>query len=206
MNCGGITIGAEYDCLSPLKAGINTRLLVGNLADIDVVTLNVTQTNVITNLTMKATKFMYAFYGVRSSVQPQMTGERVPSSVGYKHKINFSVFEVDTPQKVNLLGMALIKQFCIYQNPKDSSLGDAVWEVMGLGAGLRATVLTRMPGIGVAGGAYTIELSTKQNTREKDLPLSFFNTDISTTEALIDGLLEGELISPEAQLVLDRMV
>ena len=66
-NCTGITKGSEYDCVNPLKASVSERLLVGNLAVIETVSYNVTDTSVIENITMKSGTAMYAFFGVRSS-------------------------------------------------------------------------------------------------------------------------------------------
>ena len=71
-NCIGITIGAEYDCADPLKAKVNERLLVGNLADVATITYDVTNPTLITAITMKQTKAMFAFQGVRSTVKPQV--------------------------------------------------------------------------------------------------------------------------------------
>ena len=110
-------------------------------------------------------------------------------TVGFSHQADFSVFEVDSEQKVNIQAMAAVKQFAIYQNPKDSSLGDAVWEVLGINAGLELTIATRIAGDQATGGAYTLQLKTPVSSNETGLPNSFFLTDIPTTELLIDALL-----------------
>ena len=120
-NCNGITIGADYDCLDPLKAKVNERLLVGNLDDVETVEYDVTNPTLITGITMKATKAMFAFQGVRSTVKPQVDLVASEVNVGFSHQCDFSVFEVDAPQKENLQAMSTLSQFCIYQNPKDSS-------------------------------------------------------------------------------------
>ena len=187
--CAGITIGAEYDCANPLKSGVNERLLVGNLDDIASITYDVTDTTVITAITMKSTKAMYAFQGVRSSVKPQVDLVASDITVGFSHQVDFSVFEVDSAQKVNLQAMSAKKQFCIYQNPKDSSLSDSVWEVMGVNSGLETTTVTRIAGDSATGGAYTVQLKTPASSSETGLPNSFFDTDIATTEAKVDALL-----------------
>jgi len=190
--CSGITQGAVYSCTDPLKSGVNERLLVGNLDDIDFVTYDPIETSVITAITMKAGKAMYAFQGVRSSVKPQVDLIASDISVGFSHQVDFSVFEVDSAQKVNIQGMSALKQFCIYQNPKDSSLGDAVWEVMGINAGLETAVVTRIANDQATGGAYTIQLKTPATGgSETGLPNSFWDTDISTTEAKINSIVSG---------------
>ena len=188
-NCIGITIGADYDCANPLKAKVNERLLVGNLTDIATITYDVTNPSLITAIAMKPTKAMYAFQGVRSTVKPQVDLVASEVTVGFSHQCDFSVFEVDSEQKENLQAMSAVSQFCIYQNPKDSSLGDAVWEVMGINSGLEVSTLSRMPADGATGGAYAVQLKTPASASETSLPNSFFSTDIATTEAAIEALL-----------------
>ena len=188
-NCTGITIGADYDCADPLKAKVNERLLVGNLEDIATITYDVTNPTLITAITMKSGKQMFAFQGVRSTVKPQVDLVASEVTVGFSHQVDFSVFEVDAAQKENLQAMATVSQFCIYQNPKDTSLGDAVWEVMGVNSGLEVATLSRMPADGTTGGAYQVQLKTPTAASETELPNSFFKTDIATTEAAILVLL-----------------
>ena len=188
-NCTGITIGADYDCADPLKAKVSEALYVGNLADIATVTYDVTNPTLITAITMKPTKQMFTFQGVRSTVKPQVDLVASEVTVGFSHQCDFSVFEVDAAQKENLQAMSTVSQFLIYQNPKDSSLGDAVWEVMGINSGLEMATLTRMPADGATGGAYTCQLKTPEAASETELPNSFFDTDIATTEAALLVLL-----------------
>lgn len=188
-NCNGITIGADYDCADPLKAKVSEALMVGNLADIESITYDVTNPTLITAITMKSTKAMFNFQGVRSTVKPQVDLVASEVTVGFSHQCDFSVFEVDAAQKENLQAMSTVSQFLIYQNPKDSSLGDAVWEVMGINSGLEMSTLTRLPADGATGGAYTCQLKTPEAATETELPNSFFVTDIVTTQAAIDALL-----------------
>lgn len=189
MNCIGITLGADFDCKNPLKAKVSERLLAGNLADVLSVTYDVTNPSLITGIAMKPGKQMFAFMGVRSTVKPQVDLVASDVSVGFSHQCDFSVFEVDSEQKENLQAMSAVPQFCIYQNPKDSSLGDAVWEVMGINSGLEVSSLSRMPADGAKGGAYSVQLKTPEAASETSLPNSFFDTDIVTTEAAVEALL-----------------
>jgi hypothetical protein len=190
--CVGIGIGSEYDCTIPLKSGVSERLLVGNLKDIETFVYSTTpgEETVIENIIMKSGTSMYAFDGVRASVKPQVNLIATDITVGFGHQVDFSVFEVDSSQKNNLQGMSAVKQFAIYQNPKDVSLGDSVWEVLGVNAGMNTTVVTRIAGDAASGGAYTVTLLTPETSSETGLPNSFWDTDIATTEALIDALLQ----------------
>ena len=186
--CVGITVGAIFDCDSPLKASVNERLLVGNLADILTVTFDVTNTSIITDITMQLGKAMFEFQGARSSNIPDISGAFDDVSVGFIHQLDFSVFEVDAPQKENLQAMASVKQFLIYQNPNDTSLGDAVFEVMGVASGLEMSTIARLPAS--KDGSYKIQLRTPEAASETSLPNSFFDgTSFATTLILIDALL-----------------
>lgn len=186
--CAGITAGSAVDCVNPLKSGVAERLLLGNLADIEEVIYDVVDTAIITNIVMKPGKQMFAFDGIRSSNVPEIGfisgGDQLPS---FTHQMAFKVYEVDQAQKNNLQAMSVVKQFAIYQNPKDSSLGDSVFEVMGVNVGLEMSDLTRAPQS--KDGSYGITLLTPELASETSLPNSFFQTDIPTTEALIDALL-----------------
>jgi hypothetical protein len=188
-NCTGITIGSDYDCADPLKAKVSEALYVGNLADIASVTYDGTNPTLITAIVMKQTKQMFTFQGVRSTVKPQVDLQASEVTVGFSHQCDFSVFEVDAAQKENLQAMSTVPQFLIYQNPKDSSLGDAVWEVMGINSGLEMASLVRMPADGATGGAYTCQLKTPEAASETELPNSYFDTSIATTEAALLVLL-----------------
>ena len=183
--CAGITVGAEYDCASPLKAGVAERLLVGNLSDILTITYDGVNTSIITDILMKVALPMFAFQGVRSSNVPDITLNADP--LGFIHQIDFKVYEVDADQKVNLQAMAATKTFCIYQNPNDTSLGDAVFEVMGVNSGMEMSTLSRQPAS--KDGSYAIQNRTPELASETSLPNSFFDTDFATTLIKIDALL-----------------
>jgi len=189
--CAGIVSGSGYSCTDPLKAGVNETLYIGNLDDIGSVTYDpaIPDQKVITGITMKAGTSMFAFVGVRSSNKPDISLQADDFSVGFIHQIDFSVFEVDSAQKVNLQGMAAKKTFCIYQNPNDSSLGDAIFEVMGVNSGLEMSTLNRQPAS--KDGSYKIQLRTPEASSETALPNSFFDTDYTTTSGKIEALVSG---------------
>jgi len=188
MGACSIFQGSSYDCENPLKAGVAERLLIGNLADIESITYNITNTSVIENIIMKAGTSMFAFEGVRSSNKPDIS--LVPDDLvtSFKHMIDFSAFEVDSQAKVNLQAMAVSKTFAIFQNPKDSSLVDSVWEVLGVSTGLEMSALNRLPAS--KDGSYKIQLATPEAASETALPASFWDTDLATTQAAIDALLQ----------------
>ena len=189
MSCSGITQGASWDCQNPLKSSVNERLLLGNLDDIDTVAFDSTG-SIVESIVMKSGKQMFPFQGVRSSNKPEVGLVSDDVSIGFMHQIDFSIFEVDSAQKLNIQAMAARRQFAIYQNPKDSSLGDAVFEVLGIHSGLEMSQLSRLPA--TKDGSYKVQLKTSENASETGLPNSFWKTDLPTTEAAIE-----ELLSPQ---------
>ena len=190
MACAGITVGSLYDCDNPLVPFVRQRLLIGNLEDIATITRNVTFDNIIEGITMKSTKAMFAFEGVKTSISAQTELVVQTLSNAYNHQSNLSVFEVDSAQKRNLQGMAAIEQFCIVDNSKNTSLGDSNFEVYGINRGLLPSEMIRINADGETGGAYVITLITPdEGGKETTLPESFFLTDLTTTEALVEALL-----------------
>jgi hypothetical protein len=186
--CVGLIQGSDYDCVNPLKSSVSERLLVGNLNDIETITYDVTNPAIITDIKMKLDTAMFAFTGVRSSVKPEIGFSADEFTVGFVHKVLFSVFEVDAASKNNLQAMASVKTFAIYQNPKDTSLNDAVWEVLGANTGLEMQDLSRMPQS--KDGSYKLDLATSDTASETQLPNSFWDgISIASTEVLIDALL-----------------
>jgi hypothetical protein len=188
--CGGITSGADYDCDAPVVPGVNQRLLLGNLDDIESITFNITTPSLIEGITMKSTKAMFPFQGVRQSLTPSY--EMVPGtvSVGYNHIVPFLAFDISQEAKDNYEKMALGKLFAILENKNAVGNGNSIFEVYGINVGLEANAMTRAASDQESGGAFNITLQTPENEgKEPKLPQSFFLTDYATTLALVDALL-----------------
>ena len=188
--CAGITVGAIYDCDNPLVPFVRQRLLIGNREDIASITRNSSFDNIIEDITMKVGKAMFAFDGVKSSISAQSELVVQTLANAYNHQCNLSVFEVDAAQKRNLQGMAATEQFCIVENSADTSLGDSQFEVYGINRGLFPSEMIRINADSDTGGAYVITLITPdEGGKEVNLPESFFLTDQTITEGLVEALL-----------------
>jgi len=188
--CSGITVGSTFDCDNPLVPFVRQRLLIGNLEDIASITRNVTNDNVIEDITMKVGKAMFAFEAVKSAITAQTELVVQTLSNAYNHQVGLSVFEVDSAQKRNLQGMASLPQFALVENSKDTSLGDSVFEIYGINRGLEPSELIRINADSDTAGAYVITLVTPdEGGKETTLPESFFLTSQSVTDALVEALL-----------------
>ena len=188
--CGGITLGAAYDCDNPLQPGVNPRIILINKADIESVTWDTTNTNAITDLTLKTGKTGFEFQGYRQSVDAQV--EFVPQTltIGYDHIVNFQVFDISSQQKLNLEKMALGKMVAIVENANVAGNQDSVFEVYGLGAGLEVVTLTRIAKDLETAGSFSVGLKTSDNEgKEAKMPVSWWDTDYNTTLAKVEALL-----------------
>jgi len=195
MSCAGIFSGATVSCSDPLAVGIEQRLFLANLEDVASFTFDGTETNMVTAITMKATKTFFEFEGLKQSISTQSEYMPKPYSVGYKHTVDFSVFNVTAEQRRNLEAMAFQPQVAIAYGPNDSSLGNAAFEILGINAGLEIVTNIRIPADNETGGAYRIQLATPDaGGIESQLP-SVFWTDPST------GTYASALTAIEALLV-----
>ena len=190
VSCAGIISGAVYDCENPIAPGVNQRLILGNLDDIDVITYNVTNTYIIESILMKTSKPTFAFEGVRRSLNPQYSLVPQTVSIGYTHLLDFSVFDVSAAQKENLEAMAIKPQFAIVQNINDAGNADNFFEVYGITRGLDLLANTRIPADGDTAGAFVLQLSTpEEGGKENKMPATWFITDFATTLAAVDATL-----------------
>lgn len=190
-NCDGITSGAQIDCSDVLEVGLRQRLFLANRDDVETITYSVTpgEENVITGITMKSGKAFFEFAGVNESITDNTELIRGSVSNGYAHELNFSVFEVDNAQRLNLQGMAYKNQIGITFGPNDSSLGNGIYQVFGPGVGMKLLTNTRMSADAETGGAYVCQLRTGESDREGGLPAVFWDTDEATTTPKIEALL-----------------
>ena len=187
--CAGITIGSLYDCDDPIQPGVRQRVQMGNIIDIESTTFNVGMPYVLEGITMKTTKAMFAFEGVRNSTVPSY--EFVPQAAGngWNHIISFSIFDISSAQKQNIEAMASTEQFAIIENSFDSGNGDNFYEVYGLGRGLVPLTIVRAPAASDTQGAFQLEFNSGDQAIESKTPSTFFLTDLTTTTALVEALL-----------------
>ena len=192
--CSGISLGAGYSCENPIQPGVDQRLVIGNLDDIDWANTvyDTERPNVVTNLALLPGKSAYAFEGVRRSNNPQYSLVPATVSVGYSHQVDFSVFDISPEQKENLESMAVKPTFAIVQNRNDVGNGDTYFEIYGLQNGLEMSSTVRIPADSETSGAFVITLITAEDgPKESKMPATYFNTDFDTTLDLVNGIVSG---------------
>lgn len=192
--CGGISVGAPYDCDNPIAAGVDQRLILIDKTVFDeaIITFDVTITTLITNIVLTGSgNAGFAFQGIRRSLNPQSAFVPATVSVGYDHQVDFQVFEIGQAQKDNLEKLGLSKVVAIVQNVNAPGNGDAVFEVFGKDAGMELQAgPMRINSDNETNSSYTISLKTSDESgKEPKLPTSYFDTDFNTTKAKVDAIL-----------------
>lgn len=194
-SCGGIVIGGKYDCVNPIQAGVEQRLLLINKADWDlnaVIEYDLEIPTLIISISLINLAVAYEFEGTRKSINPQTAFTPSTFTVGYDHQVEFLIFDISSAQKYNIEEMALSKGIvAIIQNKNVEGNDDSIFEAFGKDVGLEIQAgPMRINGDVESNGAYTINLKTSDEMgKEQHLPASIWDTDFITTKEMIDELL-----------------
>lgn len=188
MACGALTSGLVLNCADPLVAGVNATFLIANKDDIESITYDPTNPMLATEITMKATKVFYRFEGQLQSTEPLFNMIKGKYINQFEHSVKFIVFNISPAIKKQILNMKDGNFVCLLENNYVSTTGDTKWEIYGAGAGLKAEVLERNPNNTENLGAFDITLKTQEYAREGKPPVSFFDTDLATTDAAVLAL------------------
>jgi len=192
--CGKIIQGATFNCDAPIVPGVDERLILVNKNDMDdaVITYDITDAYIITDIVLATGIQGWAFEGNRQSLNPQYDFIPQTVSVGYDHTVNFLAFDVSPAQKDNLEKMGLGKMVAIIENNqgRKGGNGDNFFEVYGLDTGLEVITMSRIPMDVETGAAFSIQLKTSDNAgKEPLMPPTWHDVDYLTTKAKVDALL-----------------
>ena len=188
-SCAGLIAGGIYDCANPLVPGIKKRVIIGSINKIATKTFDPAQPLKLTDLAMQTGEQCYQFDGAKNSINPNVELREGTISNSYGHVLALSIFERDSDAKQNIQGMANDQLFCIIENANDSSLGDSIFEVYGLG-GMEVNELTMNPTDTDSSGAYVMNMQTPDAYGgETRLPVSLDAGGYQATLDLIDVLL-----------------
>ena len=191
--CAGISLSSDYDCENPIQAGVDQRLILGNLDDIDFANtvFDPLRPNVITTLAMKAGTSAFSYTGIRRSLNPQYSVVQQAVSIGYSHQVDFSVFSISPESKENLEAMAVTPVFAIVQNVNDVGNEDNFFEIYGLSRGLQMATNVRIPGDSESAGGFCFAINILNLSAE--LQTAAFNSLSSPLPALNIYILLAEM-------------
>lgn len=189
MACGAITSGITLNCTDPLEAGVNATFYIANKDDIATVAYDPSNAMLVDGITMKAGKSFYTFEGQLQSTEPLSVMVKGKYVNNFEHTVSFLIFKIDPATKEEILNMKNGNFVCIIQNNYRGANGNSKYEIYGVGTGLKAEVLERNPADAETLGAFKVTLKTQEYAREAKMPVTFFDTDETTTDAAIQALL-----------------
>lgn len=187
--CGAITGGVTLNCADPLSSGVVATFYLANKADIASITYDVTNPMLATDITMVATKTFFTFEGNLQSTEPKFAMIKGKYINQFEHSVSALVFKIDPATKEEILNMKDGDFVAIVENNYTGATGNSKYEIYGAGSGLKAEILERNPNDTENLGAFKIELKTQEYAREGKPPVTLFDTDLATTDALVAGLL-----------------
>ena len=197
-SCGGITIGATYNCNFPLAAGANTRLILVDKDVYDLATISKEGfgiINIVAAAAAPSTKF-YAFEGIRRSVRPKAAYVPGVYTSGFDHQIEFQIFNISQLQKDNIAAMGLSRMVAIVEGINSAGNGDTIFEVFGENVGMELQGGdTRINTDVETGGSFSINLKTSgEGSKETRLPSTFSvgagAGGYAATKVIVDGLID----------------
>lgn len=188
MDCSKITAGfIVADCDGPAIAGTSGRVILVSTTDIDRAKSTVAA-NVISAIVLKSGAKGYEVDSLPNAVvgdSPVTVGTYVST---FQHTLTVRIFKKSEAAKKFVNQLPTARVVAIVENNERGAKGEVKYEVYGWYSGLTMTELTATTEM-TDGVAYQIGLGSSSVAQEKTLPMSFFNTDESTTDEAVDALL-----------------
>lgn len=186
--CGKISSNILADCDDPLQTGTIDRAIVINLEDIESVAYNATNKMIVEDIVLKPGKVAYQIDGINNSIMPKATMIQQTFAKVYDHIVKMIGFDISPATKENLEFMKYGKFVTICENVFKGASGNSAFEIYGINVGLEITILEKDPNNLDTQGGFDFTFATNKN-KEPKMPLTFFDTNYTTTKSLIDALL-----------------
>lgn len=188
MDCNSITKGlVGAICGAPATPGTGKKVYLATYTDVDK-SLSVVTNNVISDLVLKATKKAYVFESLADSAMGEATLAKETYFNVYTHALSLKVFTKSEDAKAFVNTLTGARVIAIVENREKGTDGEVKYEVYGWGSGLElaeAVGTTDMADRVV----YSLKLQSNDKSKEGTLPLSLFDTDEATTDAIIASLI-----------------
>jgi hypothetical protein len=182
-DCTGLITGNfETDCDNLPLGGIETTMVLINKDDVDLsaTTFHATNTALMTNLQLKASKIGYVVEGIKQSNSKNYALVIKENSFDkYTHGVKGTIFSPSAATK-NLINKLNGGTFiAVIQQKWKGVLNAEAFEVLGFGQGLRLSVLTNDSNEN--DNAILFEMQSEDGFEESKVPFTLLETDYSTT-------------------------
>ena len=189
MDCSKITIGLQaVNCGQPAIPGTGPRVILLNYSEVDkggsVINGNVIESIKFKVNTMKG----YDFESLDNANLGEISLNKTTYFSNWQHDLTMRIFAKNENSKkfVNQLNGARV--IAIVENKEGGPDGEVKYEAYGWDSGLElneGTASTDMADLVV----YQIKIGSGTNSKESSLPKSVFDTDLTTTESMLNSLV-----------------
>lgn len=190
-NCGRLTDDLLNNCDYPLVGGVKDRLILINQDDVDSYTENVSNPQIITDITLNASPAVraYEIEGINSSNDKLVALVKGAYSTTWNHQITVRIFSTGADVKKQIENMTKGKLIALVEHNYRGENGDAAFEILGRVQGLEVLECTQDMSDTETQGAWVLRLSSPEKFKEPNTPATFFDTNYATTKAKVDALL-----------------
>ena len=195
LNCGQLSIGIiGGNCVDPIVGGIKPNVVLVNHSDIDLAQTEIID-GIITKLVLKASKTGYLAQMLPRTSTTTIALAKGAYANGWDQNLTLRILNLGPDVKKFVEDLSKAKVVAIVENNyvnfnAATGKGNTVYEAYGFYTGLELNEGTRDSEDADTKGGYVVTLGCGENTKEPTLPISVFDTDLETTKAMIDSLVE----------------
>lgn len=185
--CGTISRNLLADKCNPPIEGIEQTMYIYNREDIASYTLDATNSQIITGITMKTGKLGYMIQGLNSAIGGRWELVKQTYANRYDHIVGGVVFERGSAAKLELQGLANGNFVVVLENKHKS--GDAAFEIFGKDIGLESRTITGNAADAETAGGYPFELGSPEANKEPHTPATLFLTSYAATRTMLEATI-----------------
>ena len=186
MNCGNISNNLVLAACANSLAAIEADIVLINFDDVDRDSSTVSD-GVLSSLVLKSSKYGYRYTSHKNAFEATVALNKGTYINSFVHGAVVRVFTKTQDAKDELNKLANGKVIAIVKN-SDSQNDETKYEVYGWENGLVMSDL-QAASTDADGVLYTFNLSSDDNARESQLPLSYYGTSLSATETALEALI-----------------
>ena len=187
MDCAKIAAGLiAAECGKMATSGTGTKVVLMNYDDIDKASSTVSS-GVCTSLVLAADKIAYLFESIDKATTGEATFAKGTYIDSYDHAVTLRIFIKDQTSKNFINSLTNARVVAIVENRATGANGNTKYEVYGWDSGLKLSENAFTTDF-ADNVVFTAKLASDDNSKEGQLPLSYFITDLAGTETALAGL------------------
>lgn len=187
MDCAKIAAGlAAADCGKMATSGTGTKVVLMNYDDIDKASSTVSS-GVCTSLVLAAGKLAYLFESIDKATTGEATFAKGTYIDSYDHAVTLRIFVKDQTSKNFINSLTNARVVAIVENRATGTSGNTKYEVYGWDSGLKLSENAFTTDF-ADNVVFTAKLASDENSKEGQLPLSYFASTLAATETALAGL------------------